>query len=205
MEQEKIRIVDENRNEIGVATREEVHKQGYWHETFHCWFVNIEENSVYIQLRSPAKKDFPNLFDITAAGHLLAGETVEDGIREVHEELGIDVAFDKLVPLGFIKNSRRINDFHDNEICHVFLYPCEADFAAFTLQKEEVAGIVKADFQCFYEFWLDQRAELKVDGFQINEAGEKLLIKRLINKNGFVPQAAGYYDTVVKRIEQKIN
>jgi hypothetical protein len=62
METEQLKIFDENRNPIGVASREDVHRLGYWHETFHCWFV-----------------------DITAAGHLMADESVEDGVREIKE------------------------------------------------------------------------------------------------------------------------
>ncbi|CAM5275178.1 NUDIX hydrolase OS=Lysinibacillus sphaericus OX=1421 GN=LS41612_02185 PE=4 SV=1 [Lysinibacillus sphaericus] len=45
---------------------------------------------IYFQIRSGQKKDYPGLLDITAAGHLLAVETVEAGIREVKEELGVN-------------------------------------------------------------------------------------------------------------------
>ena len=68
--------------------REEIHRLGYWHETFHCWFVKKVHNEwmIYFQLRSKEKADYPLLLDITAAGHLLAGETINDGIREIDEE-----------------------------------------------------------------------------------------------------------------------
>ena len=105
MDSEKIRIVDDRRRPLGVTTREEVHRKGYWHETFHCWVCtgDQEEKSVYLQLRSPQKKDFPNLLDITAAGHILADESIEDGIRELHEEIGLPISIEELLSLGIIK------------------------------------------------------------------------------------------------------
>ncbi|MEK4700857.1 hypothetical protein MKX47_14755 [Solibacillus sp. FSL R7-0668] len=51
-------------------------------------------------MRSKLKKDYPNQFDITAAGYLLATETVLDGVRELYEELGINIAFEELKALG---------------------------------------------------------------------------------------------------------
>lgn len=73
MEKEKLKIFDEQRNHIGVATREEVHRVGHWHEAFHCWFISKEEgiDYIYLQIRSEEKKDYPNLLDITAAGHFI--------------------------------------------------------------------------------------------------------------------------------------
>lgn len=102
METELIKIFDDDGTSIGVATREEVHKKGYWHETFHCWFISREKGVDYLffQLRSKEKKDYPNLLDIAAAGHILAHETVKDGIKEVNEEIGIDVTWDELISLG---------------------------------------------------------------------------------------------------------
>jgi len=84
MENEQLKIFDEYRNQIGIATREDVHRLGYWHEAFHCWFISKEKGTdyLYLQLRSNTKKDYPNLLDITAAGHLLANETVQDGVRD---------------------------------------------------------------------------------------------------------------------------
>lgn len=70
MENEMLKIFDENKHQIGIATREEVHRLGHWHEAFHCWFVSREEEKdyIYLQLRSDMKKDYPSLLDITAAG-----------------------------------------------------------------------------------------------------------------------------------------
>jgi isopentenyldiphosphate isomerase len=59
MEMERLKIVDQNKNEIGGATREDVHRLGYWHETFHCWFTSRENGVeyIYFQRRSTTKKE----------------------------------------------------------------------------------------------------------------------------------------------------
>ncbi|MFS0638213.1 hypothetical protein AB1K84_20100 [Mesobacillus foraminis] len=46
MENEQLKFFDEYRNQMGVATREEVHRLGYWHEAFHCWLS--AKNKEYI-------------------------------------------------------------------------------------------------------------------------------------------------------------
>ena len=30
-----------------------IHKLGFWHQTFACWLVNKDENVIYLQLRGP--------------------------------------------------------------------------------------------------------------------------------------------------------
>ena len=104
MSEEILTTFDEHGNITGSAPRDEVHRLGLWHETFHCWFVGMDpgERTLYLQLRSQQKRDYAGLLDITAAGHLMANESVEDGIREVQEELGLKLAFDELKPLGII-------------------------------------------------------------------------------------------------------
>ena len=91
-------IYDAKMNHIGTASREEAHKFGYWHQTFHCWIVRREKGKNYVlfQIRDKEKQDAPNKLDITAAGHLKSGETKEDGLRELSEELGICANIDQL-------------------------------------------------------------------------------------------------------------
>lgn len=151
MESEVLTVFDDQRNPIGRAERGEVHRLGLWHETFHCWFISKEPEkvSLYLQLRSADKKDYPNLLDITAAGHLLESENVRDGIREVKEEIGFDISYDDLMFLGIVEYCAAREGFMDNEFAHVYLHEIVNGWDGFTLQKEEVSGMVKVDF---YEF-----------------------------------------------------
>lgn len=154
MHNEILTIFDEGGHRIGTAPREEVHRLGHWHETFHCWFINKTQEIpyIYLQLRSEQKQEYAGLLDITAAGHLLTHETVDDGIREVQEELGLELAFDELIPLGTIPYCMIKENLIDKERAHVFVYNNPYPLNDFKLQEEEVAGIVITKFADFRSF-----------------------------------------------------
>ncbi|WP_139488556.1 NUDIX hydrolase [Brevibacillus dissolubilis] len=208
METETLTIFDHQHQPIGVASRGEVHRVGHWHETFQCWLTGQENgvDMIYFQIRSAGKKDYPNLLDITAAGHLLSDETVQDGVREVQEELGIDVSFDELVSLGVIENCLRREGFIDNEFSHVFLYPSKNAFEdfSFKLQKEEVSGMVRVEFGSFYQFCFGEVDELVVDGFEIGEDGEKIAIHQTLGRERFVPHQRSYWERVATLIREQL-
>ncbi|MFD2444233.1 NUDIX domain-containing protein [Bacillus sp. CGMCC 1.16607] len=206
MEDEMLRIYDEQGNPLGEATREEVHKLGHWHKTFHCWLISREEgiDYIYFQKRSSSKKDYPNLLDITAAGHILSHETVDDGIREVKEELGIDLSMEELIPLGVIKYSVSQGELIDKELAHNFLLDYKLGMNDFKPQKEEVSGIVKAQFTHFSDLYLNGVSEIKVVGFEINEEGENIQINKYVTKSEFVAHEHSYYEEVIKLIDSYI-
>lgn len=195
METEKLKIFDEQRNYLGVATREEVHKVGHWHETFHCWIVSKEEagNYVYFQLRSPLKKDYPNLFDITAAGHLLANETVEDGVREVKEEIGLDVSMEDLHSLGVIPYHVQHGELIDKELAHVFLLIKKCEMEDFQLQVEEVAGIGKVRIEDFTKLLNGEKEKIELKGFQLSQTGERISLVNEVSIQAFVPHENSFY------------
>ncbi|MGA9290659.1 MAG: NUDIX domain-containing protein [Anaerobacillus sp.] len=206
MEDEQIKIFDENRRSIGVATRKEVHASGYWHEVFQCWFVcrEHENDYIYFQLRSDSKKDYPCLYDITAAGHLLENETVEDGVREIEEELGVKVSFEELLPVTVMNASIEKENMIDKEIANVFLYRNDKTFNDFQLQLEEVSGIVRAEFNSFYNLWTGETEAIRVHGFRMLSAGEKKAVDETIRKHHFVPHEPSFYETVAKKIKEML-
>ena len=136
---ERLKVFDENYTYVKEDSRDEVHRQGLWHETFHCWLVDDE--FVYIQKRSAVKKDFPGLFDITAAGHILATETVMEGIREVEEELGLVIDLEKMYAKGIVRDVIELPGFIDREFANVFVYQSTFRPSEFLLQQEEVASV----------------------------------------------------------------
>lgn len=204
METELLKIFDESGNYTGVATREEIHRLGYWHETFHCWIVSRQEGVeyIYLQLRSETKKDYPSLLDITAAGHLLCEETVEDGVREVEEELGLKLAFEQLEPLGTIGYSIISEKLIDKEYAHTFVYKAPLKWDDFTLQAEEVAGIVRTDFTSFVGLWKNNVESIEIEGIVVDQEGVRKAVRKEVGRESFVPHPLEFYGTVIERLEK---
>lgn len=203
MDSELLNIFDDDRVPIGVATRVDVHKYGYWHETFHCWFINRDVNNdyIYFQLRSEHKRDYPNLLDITAAGHLLSNETVEDGIREVKEETGIEVSFHDLIPLGVMDYVVANSKIIDKELAHVYLHEYNGSIDDFLLQEEEVSGIFIAQFYDFFDLWMNKTNQIDIHGFFMDGNGNKIKVKEVAGRAQFVPHDVTFYQLLVNKIK----
>ena len=91
------------------------------------------DGAMLIQQRSPEKAAWAGLWDFSATGSVLAGETSQEGIRrEVKEELGLEIDVAGVRPLFTINYDHGFDDF--------YLLTTDAPLAALTLQKEEVAA-----------------------------------------------------------------
>ena len=200
MKQEYFDIYDENMEPIGTELRSEVHKKGYWHKSFQCWFVCKEDSEEYIlfQKRHADKDTYPNLLDITAAGHLSAGETVEDASRELEEELGITVDFKELIPVGVIKEDKVEDSFMDREFGNVFLYCCHIPMDNFKLQADEVVGMFKAKLKDAIMLFDNKLDYITVDGYETNFSGERHYVKLKVSLKEFVPHDLSYYNEILQ-------
>ena len=84
-----------------------------------------------IQQRQSGKREYPDLWDVTAGGAVQSGETsVEAAHRELLEELGLDLDLTGQRPYLTVNFPGGFDD--------VFLLEGEADAAALRLQQEEV-------------------------------------------------------------------
>jgi 16S rRNA (adenine1518-N6/adenine1519-N6)-dimethyltransferase len=92
-------VVDENDRLLGSASRAEVHGNNLRHRAVYMLIFN-DAGEVYLQKRSRRKDRHPLLWDSSASGHVNAGEEYDEAARrELNEELGIDVALEKLLKL----------------------------------------------------------------------------------------------------------
>lgn len=203
MKEEQIDIYNEEMVHIGTAPREEVHKRGHWHQTFHCWLISREDDKQYIifQKRHPGKDTFPNRYDITAAGHLMAGESPTDGIREVQEELGIDITFEDLQSLGIIKYDFHSDELIDREFCHVFLSERNIPFDEYNPQLEEVTGLVKLDMDEAKAFFSGKREYVHAVGVELDDNGAKTDFKINLLKEDFIMHEFHYYLFVLEQAQ----
>ena len=145
---ELLDILDEAGRPTGeVAPKSEAHRLGLWHRCFHCWISGSDTEGDYllVQRRAAGKDTWPGYLDVTAAGHLAAGEETLDGLREVEEELGLRVEPERLVPLGSRRVEQEIPAGRDREFHDVFLLLDSTPPEDLTLQAEEVASVLRID------------------------------------------------------------
>ena len=143
---ELLDILDESGRPTGeVLEKSEAHRLGLWHRCFHCWICGSDAAGPYLllQRRAAAKDTWPGYLDITAAGHLSAGEKTLDGLREIEEELGLQVNPDRLVPLGTIKIEQQLPTGYDRELHEIFLLRDDTPPEKLHLQKEEVESVFR--------------------------------------------------------------
>ena len=188
-------IFNEKMELIGTAPRDVVHKEGYWHQTFHCWILTSHDNCNYllVQKRAEFKKNAPNKLDISAAGHLLSGETKEDGIREVQEELGIYVDFDKMVDLGLRISASGIPGTKCNrEFCHVVLLEDNTPLLDHNLQESEVSALVEIPIQEGLKLFAGEVESVKANAMCV-ENGKKVLKVTSVSQSDFITRIDPYY------------
>jgi isopentenyldiphosphate isomerase len=188
-------IYNESMELIGTELRSEVHKHGYWHKSFQCWFIvkENEKNYILFQRRHSSKDTYPNLLDVSSAGHLSAGEKIEDGVRELEEELGIAVKYDELIPLGVIIEKKMEEYFIDNEFANVFLYYCEIPMEEFRLQAEEVTGMFKILTADLIELFEGNVQSIEANGYELDESGKNKELDLHVCVKDFVPHCLDYY------------
>jgi len=121
---ELIDILDQDGNYTQkVALKSKAHTHGWWHPTVHVWCYD-QSGKILLQQRGKNKKTFPLKWDVSVAGHIGAGETVEQGaVREAKEEIGIEISGGKLEKIGVFKSEEKHSDIlFDREFNHTFLY-----------------------------------------------------------------------------------
>lgn len=143
---ELIDVRDEAGEPTGeVVWKSEAHRRGLWHRCFHGWVFGVEAGEPYllVQRRAATKDTWPGYLDLTAGGHLAAGEEPLDGLREVEEELGLRADPGRLVPLGTRRAEQEIPGGLDREFQDVFLLRDDTPPGELRLQREEVDAVLR--------------------------------------------------------------
>lgn len=170
---------DINHNYLGSKPRSEVHENGLWHDTVHCWLYDDDKN-VYFQVR----KDEKTLYT-TASGHVVAGETVKEAFgREVKEEIGIDVDYNEAIKVNIykfkmdkIKNNK---PFIDRAFSNVYI--CKYNNQDFNFDINEVDSVVRVSAKDTMDLFLDKKDT--IDGIKIDMNNKRTNVK--LTKDDFL-------------------
>ena len=152
---EEIDVLDAQGAPAGVVkSKPDVHRDGDWHRSVHVWIV-ARDGRVLIQQRSLRKENHPGLWDVSAAGHISAGESpAQSAVREVEEELGLHIEPGELRHVATIRESHVLNDgrYIDNEFHEIFLVRRDVDPASLKLQETEVDDVAMVTIEEMREY-----------------------------------------------------
>lgn len=198
---------DENMKWTGTATRTEVHRLGLWHQTFHCWVLHrdMSGDSLVLQRRHATKDTHPNKLDVSCAGHLSAGENPSDGVRELREELGVDVDFDKLHKAGVYTYTSAVGGAKDNEFCNVFVLIQESPpLASYKPAVGEVSGLYLVRVSDLRNLCRKTVNKVPIEGFEIDNHGRRRESGIIIGLNDMIEYEAAYYHLLLSKLSDPL-
>lgn len=135
---ELIEIVDKNGNFTGqIMDKDEAHDKNLLHNEIAVFIIN-DKKQVLLEKRSAKKIFEPNKWAL-CAGHVDAGESLESAaLREIKEEVGIDVSKENLIPFG--KREITIRDLNSH-ITYFYYTKLNLNEEDFTIQEEELSEV----------------------------------------------------------------
>jgi len=135
------------------------------------------------------------MLDVSAAGHLAGGETIDEGIREAREELGIDVDARDLLHIGErVEVADQDNGQHNREYQSVFLLQTDKELAAFRPQIEEVWGLFWIPITDGLALFAGRIDQLRVSGIEYDQEVRGYIgTERTVRPDDFLPRIQRYY------------
>ncbi len=141
--EELLDVLDENGIKTGeILPRKEIHKRGLWHRVVVIAIIN-EKNEILMQQRSLHKDKNAGMWDISVAGHISTSQdAVEAALREINEEVGINIPY-----AMDIKNFR-----------YMFSYRKEQTFSEEYIDRQ------------FFDFFILRKEALSLEDIKIQES-----------------------------------
>lgn len=129
---EIVDIYNERHEKLEYTKERQALEKGEYRLSCFVFTLN-DKDELLIQQRTQTAKHCPNMWEVTSGGAIAGDDAVEGAIRELKEELNIEV---KKEELKFIGNYVRVNDYVE-----VFLLKKNIKIEDLTLQKEEVQDV----------------------------------------------------------------
>lgn len=125
-----------------IASRDECYRKGLWHKAVVVFIISNDNKRILLQQRSATKKLWPNLWDITAGGHVLSGELgYQAVIRETKEEIGININKESLEFIGSTRSENIKGNIINKHFNEYYIVHADIDVSNIILQEEEVQNI----------------------------------------------------------------
>lgn len=119
MEKEKVILVNENNEQIGLMEKMEAHEKALLHRAFSVFVFN-DKNELMLQQRALTKYHSPGLWTNTCCSHQRDGETnLQAGARRLQEEMGFVTPLKESI--SFIYKAPFDNGLTEYEYDHVLL------------------------------------------------------------------------------------
>lgn len=126
-------ILDENANPTGrVIERGKPMAQDEYHLVVDVWIRN--RNGEYLISKRTPNKPMPNMWETTGGSAIVGDDSIQAALREVREEIGINLPPDKSKRLFRVKRQHR--DFPD--FVDVWLFEHDTDISQVVYQADEV-------------------------------------------------------------------
>lgn len=183
-------IYNDDYSLAGTMPRDLAQKKGKWVRVSHLWIVNPKSSTILFQKRSRGKKFFPGKLDITSAGHYTTGEELSVGVREMSNELGIDINYDDLIPLGVRHNIIPTPELVVRQFCHVFFLASERKVTDYALNPETAEGLTTISIEEGLKLWSEKISSIETSLLETTSKKENIIH---ITKDDFLPRVDPYY------------
>ena len=128
MENDKVILVSEHDDMVGIMDKMEAHRQGLLHRAFSIFIFN-NKGEMLLQQRALNKYHSGGLWTNACCSHPMPGEKTEDAaIRRLNEELGFETPLEKI--FDFVYKAEFDNGLTEHEFDHVFTGGYEGEIKA---------------------------------------------------------------------------
>jgi isopentenyldiphosphate isomerase len=191
-ESELVDVLDEDGHPARRVERGVAHRDGLWHRSLHCWLVT-GEGAILVQRRSADRAHWPGQLDISAAGHVLAGEPWRAALREAREELGLTLTDVEVIDAGERREVLRAPGMLDRELVRTVFARSDQPLEEYRLGPE-VAALIAIGLDDADALFAADRSTVRCPA---TSAGGTGIVS--VTATEFVARPSDYYRAVVDR------
>lgn len=194
-----LKIYDQDLNNIGRATREEVHTQGLLHQVAHVWMFQPKEDDTYIMIQKRAldRELYPSKYDLIQTTHFDPDESYEEAIVDsLQYYRGLKKSKEDIIHVGSTHQQIDVGDYHDNALVQVFaIFTAKALFI-----MPDTEEIVKVRFEDFRQLIHGKQNTIKLYSLDDVYLKESSADEWWLRKDEFVDVVEPYIDSRIEEL-----